>query len=156
MATKQQVNSAIKRRYGKRAYLTWGPKPSSSKERDRIAAIVKSAKDERDAADAAVKAIAKGRYQDLVKQVRFFVDTGSPTAIQLMQDALVLSEVEVDAIQRRNDATDEYNRAKKMGGQYYYQYQALRNELGLYNVIEAQADSLTELLEKIEAKAVVA
>lgn len=150
MATKKQVDNAIQKRWGKNAFLEWRDLPSSQEARDKAIAAYREAKQAADEAEAEYKTHLPSSFTNLVKQARFFVDTEAANAKAAFLFALIAAERELEAKANRDAALAEKRAVEKRGGRYYYRYKACRND-GIFTVVEAEADSLEEMLAKVQS-----
>src|ERR1044072_4257107 len=153
MATKQEVQRAAVKRYGKRAGITWNKWASSPELRAKARTAHAETKQAYDAASKAWSDYSKAHpniAKDLCKAARFVMDTdGDKTAIAMLGEALAEAESLERLRQEKSEAWAEHDRGKKMLRPYYFKYRCGTND-GLFFVVEHEAVTQSEMQQKIQ------
>lgn len=151
MATKQAVQRAAVKKYGRAAHLTYGKLPSSPEKRQAARDTMRNANARMKELESSIK--SHGTHTTtLIKAARFVIDTdGDRTALRQLATALALAERQQELKDDHANAAKEYYDTRNQGNNTYYQYKVcVKADSHLpFAIVKHEADTLDEMMELI-------
>ena len=155
MATAKQALAAARRRWGKKAFVKENKTAMTAAQREQHQAHVKSLSEAIKGLDDQLKA-QKLNWTEFLKAAEFCcdVDAQEPSLSQL-KEAARAARLFVDTRQERDQLEEEKKRLRGQGSckRWDAGYVGTIPGMGAYYGVECSADTLDELIEKIEPKA---
>ena len=149
MTTKQKIINHMKRRH-RNVQLRTRSDALTPADRQRATARSETINLRLAEIDAERKTIPQGTRDELIRMARFVVDVnGDPAAVEKLAAVLELVELAARLSDERKLLDDE---KRKLWSRLSRRQHEVSYRDGMFTVIAAGADTLTELLEKVQAE----
>lgn len=155
-ASRAACQAAARRRWGKRVVVREHANAMSPAAREAHHAKQKSKRQELDALDARAKAIGGGHWIKLLEAAEFFLAVnGDEPSGTLFKEAVAASRAAEDMNAERQAARANWESGRGIGLRKRWEVYSVQTvgNLAAFGHVHCEADTLDELLEKINAMA---